>query len=237
MQQPAQQQPAQQHIQSAVASPPAFTQAPTDRFAIQQVKHDGLAIINPVQNPNVTDRPASIEDTQIVPHASPMDERGQQNIPTILAQASVENRLVTNAAVADPTGATTSTTIPAPVLPRVTLAIAGVRPGQGPVRVAIFTDATSFPNPASACETFTLGDDKSTVESQVAVVESFAVGVYQDINSDGELNRNRYGIPLEPFAFSNNALGQRGPPKFADAAITLSTQNSISPTLVPIQLP
>ncbi len=46
----------------------------------------------------------------------------------------------------------------------------------------------------------------------------YAVKVFHDINDDGKLNTNPFGMPTEPFAFSNNAHGTMGPASWAAAA-------------------
>ena len=46
----------------------------------------------------------------------------------------------------------------------------------------------------------------------------YAVKLFHDRNGDGDLATNLFGIPSEPFGFSNNAPAQFGPPAFADAA-------------------
>ena len=49
-----------------------------------------------------------------------------------------------------------------------------------------------------------------------------AGGAYRkDLNGDGEMNTNPFGIPTEPYAFSNNARGQFGPASWADAVFTV----------------
>jgi uncharacterized protein (DUF2141 family) len=123
--------------------------------------------------------------------------------------------------------------------PVVRLVISGVRPGQGSVKVAIFTDANSFPQPTAARQAFDLPATNPTLETTLPPMAQFAIAVYQDINSDGELNRNRLGVPVEPFAFSNNAMGNRGPPSFAQAAVIQPAPNDVGPLafIVPIQLP
>ncbi len=46
----------------------------------------------------------------------------------------------------------------------------------------------------------------------------YAVTVYHDLNSNGELDRKFYGPPKEPAAFSNNYT-PFGPPRFSSCAI------------------
>ena len=120
------------------------------------------------------------------------------------------------------------------------LVISGVRPSRGNVKVAIYTVASSFPNPAGASQTFELASTNPTLETSLPSIRQFAVAVYQDINSDGELNRNRFGIPTEPFAFSNNAMGKRGPPSFEQAVVVQPTEAELGvnePLVVSVQLP
>jgi uncharacterized protein (DUF2141 family) len=49
----------------------------------------------------------------------------------------------------------------------------------------------------------------------------YAVSVIHDENGNGTLDTNALGIPKEGFAFGNNAMGNFGPPAFADAKIEL----------------
>ncbi|NQV13827.1 DUF2141 domain-containing protein [bacterium] len=55
---------------------------------------------------------------------------------------------------------------------------------------------------------------------------TYGIAIFQDINSDGKLNRNFYGAPTEPFGFSNNKFGRFGPPKFAEVAFAVTSGDS-----------
>ena len=124
--------------------------------------------------------------------------------------------------------------------PNIRLVISGVRPARGSVKVAIYTAENEFPNPQNASRRFELAATEATIETSLPFSGRFAVGVYQDINADGDLNRNRFGIPTEPFAFSNNAKGTRGPPSFDQAAVDQSVVVSAgdgAPLTVSIHLP
>lgn len=39
----------------------------------------------------------------------------------------------------------------------------------------------------------------------------YAIRAFHDLNGDGEMNTNPFGMPIEPYAFSNNAVGVMGP--------------------------
>jgi len=55
----------------------------------------------------------------------------------------------------------------------------------------------------------------------------YAVSAFHDQDGDGELSTNMIGIPREPIAVSNNAVGKFGPPKYADAVFTLGAEPAI----------
>lgn len=54
---------------------------------------------------------------------------------------------------------------------------------------------------------------------------TYAVKVFHDINSDGELNTSWIGWPQEPYGFSNDAPVNAGPPSFRLAAIQMGEKD------------
>ena len=50
----------------------------------------------------------------------------------------------------------------------------------------------------------------------------YAVKAFHDVNGDGKMAANPFGVPTEPYAFSNNAKGMMGPPKWTDAAFEVT---------------
>ena len=49
----------------------------------------------------------------------------------------------------------------------------------------------------------------------------YAVKAFYDLNGDGKLNANAFGMPIEPYAFSNNAAPRFGPPAWSDASFAV----------------
>lgn len=57
----------------------------------------------------------------------------------------------------------------------------------------------------------------------------YAVKAFHDIDGDGKMGVNPFGLPTEPFAFSNNAQPENGPPRWAAARFVVQPGvNSIS---------
>lgn len=51
-----------------------------------------------------------------------------------------------------------------------------------------------------------------------------AVKLFHDENSNGDLDTNFPGIPNEPYASSNNALGSFGPPDYEEALFSFNPE-------------
>ena len=67
----------------------------------------------------------------------------------------------------------------------------------------------------------------ASAEHPVAVFRDLTAGDYaakafHDVDGDGEMNTNPFGIPIEPYAFSNNAVGNMGPASWDRARFAVS---------------
>ena len=96
--------------------------------------------------------------------------------------------------------------------------VEGVRSAAGQVLVAV-CDRVTFLEPTCRYH----GRSPAMAGAVAVRIEGIPEGVYaaqayQDENSDGVINRNFFGIPLEGIGFSNNAAMRFGPPAFEDAA-------------------
>lgn len=66
-----------------------------------------------------------------------------------------------------------------------------------------------------------------TSETATATIPNVLHGRYgfkivHDVNGDGAMNTNPFGMPIEPFAFSNNAVGNMGPATWEAAAFDIA---------------
>jgi uncharacterized protein (DUF2141 family) len=104
--------------------------------------------------------------------------------------------------------------------------IVGLKPAEGQVRVVLFdSDKNFLQNPFKAG---IAAVDGSQCHWQVNGLPQgwYAVAIYQDKNGNGKLDRNMFGMPLEPYGFSNNARGVMGPPSFDDARFQVTGSNT-----------
>jgi uncharacterized protein (DUF2141 family) len=56
----------------------------------------------------------------------------------------------------------------------------------------------------------------------------YALSLYWDKNSNGKMDSNMLGIPTEPYAFSNNARGNFGPPGWDKAKFKIEGDSKVS---------
>ncbi len=50
---------------------------------------------------------------------------------------------------------------------------------------------------------------------------TYAARMYHDVNGNGRLDTNPFGMPTEPYAFSNNAVGNMGPARWDRASFAV----------------
>ncbi|MCP4442118.1 MAG: DUF2141 domain-containing protein [Aureispira sp.] len=55
----------------------------------------------------------------------------------------------------------------------------------------------------------------------------YAISTYHDVNENGKLDTNFWGIPKEPYGFSNNPRIFMGPPSFVESHIVLAADQQI----------
>jgi uncharacterized protein (DUF2141 family) len=97
-----------------------------------------------------------------------------------------------------------------------TIIVGNITQAEGSVMVAVAAGKEGFANvnePAAAMtEPARLGE--ITFVATDLPPGEYAIRVMHDVNGNGELDTNFMGMPIEPWAMSNNAKGRFGPPKW-----------------------
>lgn len=93
---------------------------------------------------------------------------------------------------------------------------------EGTLFVAMYDAEQTFME--KECRGFSIAVTEKQTEfllDSLAIGKRYALAIFQDLNSDGIMNVNMFGIPKEPYAFGHNAMGLFGPPSFFDASILI----------------
>lgn len=98
----------------------------------------------------------------------------------------------------------------------------GVHNAKGKVMIGLFDKAADFPD--KMVQGLMLDAAAPTVTGVFTGLPNreFAVAVYHDENGNGKLDKNLLGVPTEPYGFSRDASGRMGPPRFAEAKLSVN---------------
>ncbi len=99
------------------------------------------------------------------------------------------------------------------------IAFTGIERPSGAIMVALFDSEAGWgaDRPVRTAMARVSG---ATAEIRIEGLPPGRYGVksFHDVDGDGRLGMNPFGMPVEPFAFSNNARGAMGPASWADSA-------------------
>ena len=110
---------------------------------------------------------------------------------------------------------------------RLDLTINGITDISGTLAIAVFATETTFESRSNQVAEARLPVRARSMSwtFELTAPASYAIIVFQDTNGNGELDLGRFGIPQEPYGFSNNARSAFGPPGFRKARIEFDTGN------------
>ncbi len=109
-----------------------------------------------------------------------------------------------------------------------TVSIKNIVSDKGMLRVGIFNSQTDF------LKKQLYGQIVKSKSGDVQVVFEnipegvYAVSIIHDENENEELDSNFFGIPIEGFGFSNDAMGTFGPPSFEKASFKLTENTTLT---------
>lgn len=116
----------------------------------------------------------------------------------------------------------------------ITVKILGISEVKGQMSIALYDQADGFPKNKNyfMAEQVAIGSKNFEYQFSGVPNGTYAIAVYHDLDSNGELNSNWVGMPKEPYGFSNDAKGRMGPPDFEDASFEVVSDREIRITLV-----
>lgn len=86
----------------------------------------------------------------------------------------------------------------------------------GKVNIAVYSRGDDFPSDKYLVKSAvgTCNSAKCSFQFETLPFDSYAIAIYQDVNGNGKLDTGTFGVPNEPFAFSNNFRPKWGGPNF-----------------------
>lgn len=104
---------------------------------------------------------------------------------------------------------------------QLTLTVTDIADHKGALMIAVF-DQAGYDKDAQVAASVTpvMGDTASATFELPA--GRYGIKLFHDVDGDGKMATNPFGMPIEPFAFSNNAPAQFGPARWEAAAFDVA---------------
>jgi len=96
----------------------------------------------------------------------------------------------------------------------------------GNVMIALFDSEAGYDGGSPVAERAVPASGPVVATFENLPAGDYAVRAFHDVDGDGAMNTNPFGMPTEPFAFSNNAVGNMGPARWDRARFAVSGETA-----------
>lgn len=114
------------------------------------------------------------------------------------------------------------------------ISVTDIRTVKGQILYSLYNQEIGFPDDPSRA--FRRGSMAVNAKQMNLVISNLPAGFYalsliHDENGNSHLDKNKMGIPTEGVAFSNNAMGAFGPPKYLRARFQVKNDSVNAQTI------
>ena len=103
-----------------------------------------------------------------------------------------------------------------------TVTLTGIETQSGVIKLALFAGEEGYDGDTPLRGANVEVDEATeSVTFEGLAAGAYGIKLYHDVNGNDEMDTNPFGMPTEPFAFSNDARGRFGPASWDKAAFTL----------------
>ena len=116
----------------------------------------------------------------------------------------------------------------------ITIKVSNIENVKGEMIIAIFNSAAGFPDG----DTYFIGKKVAVKSKEFKYVindipfGTYAIAIYQDLDKNGEFDKNWIGIPSEPYGFTYKNVGETGSVDFNEATFELKGDKVVSIKLI-----
>lgn len=104
--------------------------------------------------------------------------------------------------------------------PELALTFSNIQQAQGSIYIALYDNEAAFLNPEKMRDKRVVAI-RNTGNLNISFPNlaegDYAISCFHDLNDNGKLDTNVFGVPSEPFGFSNNARPNFRAPNWAEA--------------------
>jgi uncharacterized protein (DUF2141 family) len=104
---------------------------------------------------------------------------------------------------------------------KLSVTITGIKEAKGALMIAVYDEAGYDKDVQVSANMVPVTGATAAVSFDLPPGK-YAIKMYHDVDGDGKMGVNPFGMPIEPFAFSNNAPATFGPATWDAANFTVS---------------
>lgn len=108
-----------------------------------------------------------------------------------------------------------------------TIEVHDIPKAEGHLYVAFYVSEADFLKKPLTGLRIAVTDTMLVIPCQGLPEGEYAFSLFQDANENGKLDTGSFGIPLEKYAFSNNAVGVMGPPTYEQCCFRLQKDTTL----------
>ena len=105
------------------------------------------------------------------------------------------------------------------------ISLGNIKEAKGSIYVAVYDNESNFLIPEKVRDSKIVSvSNTGTMDIRFSNLPSgsYAISCFHDLNGNGKLDTNLFGIPLEPYGFSNNARPKFSAPNWAEVKFDLN---------------
>jgi uncharacterized protein (DUF2141 family) len=107
-----------------------------------------------------------------------------------------------------------------------TIRIEGMEQAAGTFHIAVF-EADGWDENQTVASGRLAAEEGAELTLTGLVPGAYGIKIFQDVDDNGQLNLGIWGIPSEPYGFSNDAPARGGPPSFRQASFKLAEPGTV----------
>ena len=108
-----------------------------------------------------------------------------------------------------------------------TVVVKQMKNTEGELQVSLFSSKSDWLSKGAIKTSKIENMELMTITFQNVPAGKYAVSVVHDANSNGDLDRGSFGIPVEAYGFSNDARGMFGPASFSESEFEITSDHKI----------
>ena len=108
-----------------------------------------------------------------------------------------------------------------------TIEVTATKYNKGQVLLALYHNKNEYMKKSYKSSMVMVENGKALIQFDKLEKGEYAFSLFHDLNNNKKLDSNLFGIPKEPYAFSNNRRGRFGPPSYEKVKFNITHNQHI----------